>query len=86
MCSNTGRNGPSGGTSKLGQLLLQQIRFLDHIVDGKALSKQLLEAIETSSGSTKASLILVLPELLEDAQQEVEPLSASPCLALRVTR
>eukprot|EP00731_Ephydatia_muelleri_P027407 Em0019g280a len=70
---------PTGGTSSLQlrdycqvpKLILNQLRWLDHIVNGTELCTKLLELIDVASYDLKHEVIASLPEILDDSQHSM---------------
>lgn len=55
----------------LRRLILQSLRFLDFVANSDDMREGLFEALEASTGRTKSEVVLLLPELLDDADQAV---------------
>ncbi|CAG5125424.1 unnamed protein product [Candidula unifasciata] len=50
------------------RLLLSQFRFLDRIVDGKELSKKLLEILNITSVGVQKEIMACIPDIVEDTE------------------
>ncbi|XP_059165217.1 Fanconi anemia group D2 protein-like [Physella acuta] len=50
------------------RLLLSQFRFLDRIVDGKELSKKLLEVLSTTALDVQKEIMACIPDIVEDSE------------------
>ncbi|XP_071959821.1 Fanconi anemia group D2 protein-like [Antedon mediterranea] len=56
--------------SNIGMLVLNQFRWLDKVVDSKMLVKKVFEILQVVSPNFQSHLILTLPEIIEDYQNE----------------
>lgn len=61
----------SNGNADVARLLLNQLRWLDFIVDGPALCESLLAIVPVVSPSLQRAIVEALPEILDDASREV---------------
>ncbi|KAH9503605.1 Fanconi anemia group D2 protein, partial [Bulinus truncatus] len=52
------------------RLLLSQYRFLDRIIDGKTLSKKLMETLSVCSLDAQKEIMACLPDVVEDSEHE----------------
>ncbi|CAL1539003.1 unnamed protein product, partial [Lymnaea stagnalis] len=50
------------------RLLLSQFRFLDRIVDGKELTKKLLEILSSTSVDVQIEIMACIPDIVEDSE------------------
>ncbi|CDF77490.1 unnamed protein product [Chondrus crispus] len=61
----------SNAENNIATILLNQLRWLDFIVDGPALCESLLSIVPIVSYSVQRALIEALPEILDDSSREV---------------
>lgn len=61
----------SSSDSDIAKVLLNQLRWLDFVVDGPALCESLLSIVPVVSSSVQRVLIEALPEILDDSSREV---------------
>jgi hypothetical protein len=52
-------------------LILSHFRWLDHVVDPKALAEKLLEILPILNVKLQKDVIALLPEIVDDLEQEV---------------
>lgn len=56
---------------KLFPQILRQLRWLEHVVDGKRLTRKLLDIIAATDGRVQRALITTLPEIVTDGEHGV---------------
>lgn len=60
----------SSNETDIAMMLLNQLRWLDFIVDGAALCESLLSIVPVVSGPIQRTLIEALPEIIDDSSRE----------------
>jgi Fanconi anemia group D2 protein len=53
------------------RLIISQLRWLDYIVNPKALAQKLMEILPVTHLSLQKEIIMAIPEIIADAEQEV---------------